>query len=500
MGEEAMSQVANRDDVEVGEELSALRAYAEEIQAIEFIGGLLGWDEKTKMPPKGAASRARQRSVLAGVHHERATSDQLLKLIQAVEDTDASSDEARVMRRSYEIATKLPMEFVKEFAEQVSLGGHAWEEARRNDDFNGFQPYLERIVEMCRKKADLLGYQAEPWDALHDLYEEGMTGKQLDPIFEELRVATRELVAQLPEPNTELVERHYPADAQRDFVAKIVEAIGFDLEAGRIDDTMHPFCSTIGVGDVRLTNRYYENWLPSGLFGSIHEAGHGIYNQRMQRVGLPATVQGAPGLGMHESQSRMFENWVGRSLEFWQHHFPTAQKAFPEALGNATAEDFHRAINVGKPSLIRVEADELTYNMHVGLRFTLERALINGDMQVKDLPDAWNAGMEEWVGVRPSSNAEGCLQDVHWSMGAFGYFPTYTLGNVYCAQFVDAARKDIDLDAQLRNGDTSGLIAWFDEHIYQHGCRYTGLQFVERIAGELSAKPLIAYLRNKFTV
>jgi carboxypeptidase Taq len=289
-------------------------------------------------------------------------------------------------------------------------------------------------------------------------------------------------------------------DVQETHFAKIVEAVGFDLEAGRIDETAHPFCSEIAPGDVRLTTRYDAEWMPGGLFANIHEAGHGIYEQAFHRLNVPRTIASAPGLGMHESQSRMYENIVGRSREFWQAHYGDLQAAFPSALGDVDLDRFHRAINSAKRTLIRVEADELTYNMHVAVRFEIERALINGDMQVADLPDAWNAGMLKWVGIAPETNADGCLQDVHWSMGSFGYFPTYTLGNVYSSQFVREARKDIpDLDAQFAAGNVQGLIAWFDEHVYQHGCRYTGLEFVERISGgPLDTAPLIAYLRGKF--
>lgn len=481
-------------------ELQAMRAYAAELSVLRQISHLLSWDEKTYMPPLGGAGRARQRALIAGIGHERATAPEFNRVIAAVEEQQPDSREARVLRRVYDLSTKLPNDFVREQMEAIGVAGPAWQRAREDDDFSVLAPHLERLVALARRQAEYTGYETEPYDALHDLYEEGMTAAELQPLFEGLRAPTQRLVDMQPEPDTSLLRRPYPVDVQRQFVRQIVASMGYDMRAGRVDPTTHPFCCTPGADDVRLTTRYDERWLPAGLFATIHEAGHGIYEQALFRLQVPAPLAEVPTFGMHESQSRMYENVVGRSLAFWEHHFPQLQQAFPEALVDATVEQFHRAVNVVERSFIRVEADEVTYNMHIALRFEIERALINGELEVRDLPDAWDAGMERWLGIRPTNQTDGCLQDVHWSMGSFGYFPTYTLGNVYAAQFVEAAQRDLgDLDAQLRQGDLTRLVAWFDEHVYRHGRAYTGREFVERITGgPIDVKPLVSYLDGKF--
>lgn len=487
-------------DAQASPELAALRAHATEMRAFTGALSLLGWDEKTKLPPKGAAFRATQKSVLAGLLHEKGTAPAVVRLIEAVENTDPGNREAKVARRGYEMSTKLPNAFVRELTQVSSEAGHAWQQARADNNFPDFAPYLENVVRLCREKAELLGYENERYDALVDIYEEGVTAAELAPIFEGLRVPIHELLALQPEADTAILERRYPVDAQMEYSHHIVEQIGFDLDAGRIDETAHPFCAQIGVGDVRLTTRFDEHWLPGSVFAAMHEAGHGIYEQAFHRLKLPATIAGAPGLGMHESQSRMYENIVGRSKEFWGYHFAHLQKTFPDALTDVSLDDFHRSINSAKSTLIRVEADELTYNLHVGLRFELERQLMNGELEVAELRDAWNAGMERWVGVVPETDDVGVLQDVHWSMAGFGYFPTYTLGNVYSSQFVEVLRSDIpDLDDQIAAGNIKPLADWFDTHVYQWGCMYTGRELVGRITGgPISVDPLVRYLRGKY--
>lgn len=492
--------IVNEHSAETLPELGELRTYWDDVRALGGVAGLLGWDERTMLPPSGAMWRARQLGLVATMLHDRATSDELNRLISNVEDVDPVNTEARVLRREFGLATKLPSSFVRKFTEATTLSQRAWETARANDSFSEFQPYLERVLKLAQERAELLGYETERYDALHDIYEEGSRAVELESLFAELREPLHAMIDRQPEPDTSVLRRHYPIEEQASVGEQIITAMGFDMSAGRIDPTTHPFCSTTGAGDVRLTTRFDERWLPGSLFSTIHEAGHGIYEQSFHRLNLPSTICAAPGLGMHESQSRMYENVIGRSLPFWEERFQILQRAFPEALGNVDVATFVQQINVAERSLIRVEADELTYNLHVAVRFELERKLVNGDLAVADLPEAWGDAYERWVGVRPESDHDGCLQDVHWSTGSFGYFPTYTLGNVYAAQFVERMRQDIPrLDDELRSGDALVVRNWFDQHIYQHGSTLTGTQFVQSVTGgPVEAAPLVRYLESKF--
>jgi carboxypeptidase Taq len=481
-------------------EVHALRAYAEDLNALHGVGALLGWDHQVMMPGRAAGWRARQVGVFSQIAHERSTSDELHALISAVEDADPGNVEARVMRRSFRIATQLPVDHVRRASEATSLAQDAWKTARANNDFSEFAPHLKAVLDIKRERAELIGFETEPYDALHDLYEEGSRAVDLARVFDEMRDPLHALINQQPTPDTSILKRSYPVVEQERIGAHIVAMMGYELDAGRIDPTAHPFCSTIGQFDVRLTTRYDEHWLPGSLHSTIHEAGHGIYEQALHRLALPATLAHAAGMGMHESQSRMYENIIGRGTAFWSYAYPSLQDAFPAALGDVTMEQFVAALNVAERSLIRVEADELTYNLHVAARFELERAMINGTLQVDDVPEAWNDAYERWVGIRPDSDANGCLQDVHWSFGGFGYFPTYTLGNVYAAQFVAKLREDIpDLDDRISSGDLMVVRDWFDQHVYRFGCGKTGSEFVADITGgPVTAAPLIAYLTERF--
>lgn len=487
-------------DAEVTDAHRALRAWAAAQRDLAAAMRLLGWDQQTKLPPKGQAGRARTMGALNSILHERAISPEAERLIAAVEDVDPDGPEARVMRRSYDQMTKLPVEHVRASVEAASAGYVAWEQARSNDDFATFQPHLERLLDLARQDAEYLGYEDEPYDALHDLYEEGSRAADIEPMFEALREPINRLLDEQPDPDTSILERSWHVSGQETFGIEVVSRMGFDFDAGRLDETVHPFCSGIGTFDTRLTTRYDEHWLPCSLFGTIHEAGHGIYDQSFDRLGLPSTLADAPGLGMHESQSRGYENVIGRSRPFWEHWYPRLQEVFPEATAGVDLDAFVRQINTAKRSFIRVEADELSYNLHLAVRFELERAMLNGDLAAGDLPEAWNAAFEKWFGMRPPSDREGCLQDVHWSGGSFGYFPTYTLGNVYAAQFTEVARRDIpEWDDLLRRGEYAPIVAWFDEHVYRHGKAFTGRQIVERVTGGgVDVAPLVRYLEQRF--
>jgi carboxypeptidase Taq len=484
----------------VSPQIAALREYADELRALGGALSLLSWDERTQLPAAGGSWRARQMATLSGIYHKQLISTDLERLISAAEDAHPGSAEVRVMRRDYEHATKLPSRLVREFSEASSLSQQAWAQARRDDDFTTLQPHLERVLELSHERAECYGYETERYDALHDLYEQDSRAAELEPMFEGLREPLLELIDAQPPADLSILRRTYPLDAQTRFGEWIVTQVGYDMASGRLDPTAHPFCTSIGRGDVRLTTRYDEEWLPGSLFATIHEAGHGIYGQAFDRLELPSTYGEAPGLGMHESQSRMYENIVARSTPFWERYFPDLQAAFPGTLDDVDMETFLRQVRVSERSLIRVEADELTYNLHIAARFELERSLVNGTLAVKDLPEAWRDAYQRWVGLVPDNDRDGVLQDVHWSSGSFGYFPTYTLGNVYAAQFVERCRQDItNLDDQWRAGEFGPLRDWFDEHVYQHGRLYSGREFVQRITGGgVSSAALVTYLRERF--
>ena len=483
----------------------ALRAYVGDFQDLASAMALLGWDQQTKLPKGGAAGRGRTMGALSTVLHERATSPELDRLIAAVEEVDPDGPEARVQRRSFDLSTKLPAAHVRAQSEAAAAGYGAWEHARETNDFASFQPHLERLLDLSRAEADFYGYETEPYDALHDLYEEGSRAADLEPMFAALREPINRLLDQQPEADTSILERDWHIPGQERFGIEVVSMLGFDFECGRLDETAHPFCSGVGQFDTRLTTRYDLNWLPMSLFGTIHEAGHGIYEQALDRLLLPRTLSSAPGLGMHESQSRGYENVIGRSRPFWEFWYPKLQAEFPEATAGVDLDAFVRQVNTAQRSLIRVEADELSYNLHLAVRFELERALVNGDLAVKDLPEAWNAAFQKWFGMQPETDTDGVLQDVHWSGGSFGYFPTYTLGNVYAAQFIEAAKAELGgpdaWDELLRTGNYRPIRDWLDANIYIHGNAFTGREFVQRVTGgPVDTAPLITYLEDRFGV
>jgi len=487
-----------------------LESWQKETALLGSIAGVLGWDQRVMMPPKAAPHRANQLAMLSGMIHQRATDPRIGEWLYQLEQSELTqpSDSVtavniRQWRREYDKLTKLPTELVMEFTRVTSLAEKVWEEAREESDFSLFQPHLEKIVSLVREIAERLGYEREPYDALLDEYEQGMTAQEVERLFEPLRRHTPELVAQiqsaLRQPDTSILRRHYPREAQERFCRLIAERIGFDWQRGRLDPTVHPFATRLSPGDVRITTRYYEDFLNPSLFGTIHELGHALYE-----MGLPEEHWGTPmgastSLGMHESQSRMWENFVGRSRAFWEYFYPIAQEHF-DALRDVSLDDFVFAINAVQPSTIRVEADEVTYNLHILLRFELELALLRGELQVADLPSAWNEKFKAYMGFVPPNDAEGVLQDVHWSGGMIGYFPTYTLGNLYAAQLFEAAARDLgDLQAQFRKGAFAPLLEWLREKVHRQGQRYPAKELIERITGAPpSAEPLLNYFQRKF--
>ena len=476
-------------------------------------GSVLSWDEQTYMPTNGAAHRAEQLGLLAGLTHERSTSPQIGELLTELERQndlgDADSDRVvnvREARRAFDRQTKLSRRLVEELSRTTTLSQQAWIGAREDSDFAAFLPWLEKMIGLKREEAQAVGYGAGvPYDALLDDYEPGMTAAEIERVFSPLRDELVKLVGAIQNssrrPNLEILSRHYPKTPQIVIAEGASKAIGFDFEAGRVDESAHPFCSGFGPGDCRLTTRYHDHHFNSAFFGVLHESGHGIYDQGLSAENFGLGVGQAASLGIHESQSRLWENFVGRSRSFWSYMYPTVQTAFPKALSDTAIEDFYFAINDVRPSLIRVEADEVTYNLHIMLRFEIEKDLISGDLKPADVPAAWNDKVQRYFGLDVPSDANGCLQDIHWSAGLFGYFPTYALGNMYAAQFFNAARRDLgDLDDQFARGVFKPLKGWLNEKIHRHGKRYPAKRLVEIVTGQsLSHQPLIGHLQAKFS-
>ncbi len=482
-----------------------------EITIFGSFDSLLGWDEQTTMPPKGTAHRGEQRAALAGLLHDRVTDPKIGDLLESASDdsliSDATSVEAvniREIRRTYERVMKMPRDLVEELARVTSLSQAAWKEAREEKNFAKFLPWFEQVAQLKHREAEALAIGPTPYDSLLDDYEPGATIGSLMPILGSLRDELVPLVKAITEsgrrPESAFLRNHYSEQGQEQFGKAVAAAIGFDFDAGRLDETTHPFCSGIGPGDTRITTRYDENFLPQSLFGIMHEAGHALYDQGLDREHYGTPMGGSSSLGIHESQSRMWENFVGRSRSFWEHALPKAKNMFPEALDGVELDDIYAAVNDVQPSFIRVEADEATYNLHILLRFEMEQAIINDNLAPFDVPDAWNEKFKSYFGLTPTDDSVGCLQDIHWSGGMIGYFPTYTLGNLCAAQFFEQARLDVgDLDAQFAKGEFEPLRSWLTEKIHRQGRRYRGEELVEVVTGSpLSHRPLVDHLKKKF--
>ncbi|MFQ5490646.1 MAG: carboxypeptidase M32 [Phycisphaerae bacterium] len=469
---------------------------------------LLDWDQETYMPEKGAEGRAESLALIAAITHDRRTSaeigDLLAELDAGVETDPARATNIRETRRLYDRAVKVPTELVKEITHTSSLAKQAWQQARAESKFELFAPLLSKLLDLKRAQADHIGYDDEPYDALMDEFEPGVRTVEVADIFAELRQQLAPLVRALADathkPDFSILQRHYPRAGQEAMGRKFAELMGFDFQAGRLDVAVHPFCLSMSSTDVRLTTRYDEHYMPCAIFGVMHEAGHGLYEQGLDSAHRFTPMGQAVSLGIHESQSRLWENMVGRSRPFWEGRYGYACELFPDALTGVPLDDFYAAINTVQPSLIRVEADEVTYNLHIVLRFEIERALLNATLDVADLPEAWNQAMTDLVGITPKNNAEGCLQDIHWSLGAFGYFPTYALGNLYSAQFFAAARTALDnLDDQIRRGQLLPLRDWLGDNIHRQGMRYRAGELCERVTGQpLSADAFVNYVNAKF--
>jgi len=473
------------------------------------IAGLLHWDQQVNMPPKGIEARSEQLAMMQGMIHGRITDP---KFVEALGELDAAKDKldedqavnVREIKHEVDKLVKVPRDLVEEISRHTAKSSGAWVEARKNSDFGSFAPYLERMVELKIREAKAKGAEGESvYDTMLDDFEKGMNEQKTAEILEDLRgrlVPFIHRVLDAPPPEVPpLTERKWPIQAQREFGLKLIRDIGFDFEGGRQDISAHPFC-TGELGDVRITTRFYDNDPRPSLFGMLHESGHALYEQGVDPAHLLTPLGSSVSLGVHESQSRMWENLVGRSLAFWKTYYPDLQAAFPEALDGVPMEGFHRFVNQIKGSLIRVEADEATYNLHIVLRFEIERDLIGGSLAVSDLPAAWNAKMKEYLDVEVPDDAQGVLQDVHWSEGYFGYFPTYSLGNLFSAQLFEAAGEAIgDLPAKIEHREFAPLLEWLRENVHRKGKRHDPRELVRLATGrEPSAEALMNYLEAKF--
>ncbi|MEW6411280.1 MAG: carboxypeptidase M32 [Candidatus Zixiibacteriota bacterium] len=489
-----------------------LKKRMKEIATISSTAGVLHWDQESYMPKKADDHRAEQLAQLDRLSHEWFTDPKIGDLISAVETSNLVKDpeseaavNVREWRRLYDRETKLPVEFVEEFSRATSKGIGIWAEARKRSDFASFRPQLEKIVELCRRKADLIGYKTEIYDALLDEFEPGAKSADVETAFAGLRTDLVELIAKIKDaprkPDIGIVKRPYDVSKQRVFAEILAAAIGYDFNAGRIDETVHPCCNGLGPNDTRILMRYYPNDVSEGITGTTHEAGHALYEMsHSDRTHWGTPMAETPSLAIHESQSRTWENIVGRSREFWSYFFPQLQRVFHDELHGVSLDQFYGAMNWVSPSYIRVEADEATYNLHIMLRFELERAIIKGELKVADIPGEWNKRFKEYFGIDVDKDSNGCLQDVHWAHGALGYFPTYALGNLYAAQFWMQAKKDLPgIMEDFARGEFSRLLQWLSKNIHQQGFKYYSNDLCKKVTGQpLSHKPLLDYLYEKY--
>jgi carboxypeptidase Taq len=491
-------------------QIHQLKLKMAEIDDLRRAQAVLGWDQQTYMPTGGAQDRGNQLATLARLEHERWTSARLGKLLDQLEkevaQLDSDSDEAclvRVARRNFEKKTRIPASWVSRNAQAVTISQEVWTAARKSSDFKTFRPYLEKVYDLQRRYASFFEPYEHIYDPLLDIYEPGMKTSEVQQIFAALRdeqVALVKAIATKPAVDAAFLAKEFSEQAQWDFGVEVITRFGYDFQRGRLDRAAHPFSTSFGLGDVRITTRFNPTQMNTALFGTMHESGHAMYDQ-----GFPASLDRTPladgaSMAVHESQSRMWENLVGRSLPFWKHFYPRLQQYFPDQLRGVSLETFYKAINRVRPSYIRVEADEATYNLHIMLRLELEIALLEGSLEVKDLPEAWNSRMESYLGITPPSASQGVMQDIHWSGGMVGYFPTYALGNLVSVQLWEKIQESIpDLDKHIEQGDFSALLGWLRENVHRHGAKFEPQELVRRVTGSrIDPRPYLRYLKAKY--
>jgi carboxypeptidase Taq len=491
--------------------LAKLKTLLGEVNDIGYASAVLGWDQQTYMPPGGAEARGYQLATLDSIAHIKFTAPEIGQLIEDlkpyVAEKGSESDDAamiRVVSKNYDRAVKVPTEWVAKFSQITSEAHGVWAMARHENNFAKFQPYLEQILELAKEYATFFAPYDHVYDVALDQFEPGMKTADVKAIFQALRPQQVELIkaiASRPQVDDSFLHQNFDEQKQWDFGVEVITKFGYDWNRGRQDKSAHPFTTSFSPGDVRITTRVYPDYLSSALFSTMHESGHGMYNQGISPIYFRTPLGRASSLAIHESQSRMWENLVGRSLPFWTHFYPRLQEAFPQQLGNVSLEAFYKGINKVEPSLVRVEADEATYNMHVMLRLEIEIDLLEGKLAVKDLPEAWNTRMQEYLGVTPPNDADGVLQDVHWSGGLIGYFPTYALGNLVSAQLWECIHNEIpDIEDQIRQGKFDALLGWLREKVHKHGAKYEPQDLVQRITGsKIDPQPYVRYLKNKYS-
>jgi len=492
-----------------------LRQRDKEIQVLSHVAATLSWDQETYMPEGAIDERSEQLSAIQTLAHQRLSDPavgELLSQAGASDENPGGSDDLsdadraflRQLYRQHTRSTRIPEDLVKRMSAATSRGQSVWSRARRENDFSAFEPHLATIVDLNIEMAERLGYEENRYDALLDEYEPWMKTARVDEVFTGLReelVPIVSAIAGSKQVDDSFLHRSYPPAAQEEFGKVVLEKMGFDWKRGRLDVSAHPFTENLGRDDIRITTRYSPNFFNSGTFAIIHEAGHALYEQGFDEVHKGSLLASGTSLGIHESQSRFWENVIGRSLPFWRYFYPRLQETFPQALRDVTVEQFYRAVNRVEPSHIRVEADEVTYSLHIILRFRLETALLNQKISVADVPDAWRTESESLLGITPETDADGPLQDIHWSMGAMGYFPTYALGNLYAAQFARQLARDVpDYTDEVAKGNLAPALEWLRTNIHRHGGAKSATELCTDVTGEaLNPSYFIDYIRNKYS-
>ncbi len=491
--------------------LKQLKVILGEVVDLRNVSQVLGWDQQTYMPPGSSEDRGYHLATIDQLAHVKFTSDEVGKLLDELEpwtaQLDPDSDEARlvkVTRREYDKLIKVPSDMVMEFSQITTAAFSVWQEARAQSNFAMFQPHLEKVVDWRRRYAALFAPYDHVYDPLLDDFEPGMKTADVKAIFDTLRpqqVALIQAISESPQVDNSFLHQSFDEEKQWDFGVEAATKFGYDWDRGRQDKSAHPFTTSFGINDVRITTRFMPNYFSSAFFSTAHETGHALYDLGIDPALARTPLAGGTSLAVHESQSRMWENLVGRSLPFWEGFYPRLQEYFPDQLGNVSLESFYKGINRVQPSLIRVEADEATYNLHIMLRLEIEIGLMEGSLDVKDLPEVWNARMQEYLGQTPPNDTQGVLQDVHWSIGYLGYFSTYALGNLVSVQLWERINAEIpDLSEQIRRGEFSALLGWLREKIHRHGAKFEPQELVERITGsKIDPAPYMHYLTTKYS-
>ncbi|MFE8695729.1 carboxypeptidase M32 [Cytobacillus sp. FJAT-53684] len=484
--------------------------YVKKMEAYKEALALIYWDLRTGAPKQGMEQRSEVIGMLSSDVFKMSTSEEMASYIAKLSGAQSELTEITIKtlmecKKEYDRNKKIPAEEYKEYVILQSRAESVWEDAKEGSNFDMFRPYLEKLVEMTKRFIDYWGFEGNRYNTLLDMYEPGMTVEVLDEVFGQLREKIVPLVHRISQsenkPETGFLFEHFPKEKQRDFSLEILKQMGYNFQAGRLDETVHPFATGLNPGDVRVTTKYDESDFRTAVFGTIHEGGHALYEQNisMDLIGTP--LCDGTSMGIHESQSLFYENFVGRQYSFWKKNYQLLKSYSSGQFNEVGLDDFYRAINESKPSLIRIEADELTYPLHIIIRYEIEKGLFNGEMEVKDLPEIWNQKYEQYLGIKPENEAQGVLQDVHWSGGSFGYFPSYALGYMYAAQLKNAMQKDIsNYDQLVEEGNLLPIKEWFTEHIHQYGKMKKPLDILKDVTGEeLNANYLIDYLYEKYS-